>query len=146
MLSAIARAAKARWGYPPEWLAAWEADLTVTTSDIARMVVFVAESVDAGRTTPVGVAAIERRTDEWSLEHFWVTPSAEQRGVGRVLFAAVVDEVRENGGAVITILCDPNAVGFYERMGARTEGAAPAPMPGAPERVLPRLVLHLAKS
>jgi ribosomal protein S18 acetylase RimI-like enzyme len=143
VLSAIARAAKARWGYPPEWLAAWDEDLTLTAADIARMTVYVADGSEGTEPTAVGVAALDRRGDDWSLEHLWVTPGAEGRGIGRTLFARVMRDVRMRGGSTITIVSDPNAVGFYERMGARVQDVVPAPMPGAPARTLPRLTLHL---
>jgi ribosomal protein S18 acetylase RimI-like enzyme len=142
-LSEIARAAKARWGYPREWLEVWDADLTISVPDIERMAVFVADSTDATGRRPVGVAAIERRTDDWSLEHFWILPSVEGRGIGRVLFTHVLREVGMNGGTAISIVSDPNAVGFYERMGAHVQNRVPAPMPGAPARALERLTLIL---
>jgi hypothetical protein len=38
---------------------------------------------------------------------------------------------------VVEIVAEPNATGFYEKLGARRVGAIPAPMPGAPDRELP---------
>ena len=42
-LTAIARAAKASWGYPVAWLRAWNAELAITPSTIAMAHGFVAE-------------------------------------------------------------------------------------------------------
>jgi ribosomal protein S18 acetylase RimI-like enzyme len=134
-LSAIARAAKARWAYPPAWLDAWESELTFTPATFDRMAVFVAERGGA----PLGVAALERRAPgEWSIEHLWVAPAAEGQGVGRALFAELVHAAREQGGGVLEILSDPHAAGFYERMGAHPTGSVAAAMPGDPDRALPR--------
>lgn len=53
-------------------------------------------------------------------------------------------EAAADGGAVrVTVLFDPFAEAFYQRLGARRVGAVPAPMPQAPERVLPQLEFAL---
>ena len=142
-LSAIARAAKARWGYPLAWLAAWEPDLTFTPATLEHMTVLVAEWGGVPDAHLLGVAALKRRAADWSLEHFWVAPAAEGQGVGRALFTHLVRVASVGGGGVIEILSDPHAVGFYERMGARPAGSVPAPMPAAPARLLPRLEYHV---
>lgn len=41
-LTELARAAKAHWGYPPAWLAAWEGELTITPATVAANHVFAA--------------------------------------------------------------------------------------------------------
>jgi GNAT superfamily N-acetyltransferase len=42
-LTQIALAAKQSWGYPPEWMAAWRADLIITPGYIVSSPVWVAE-------------------------------------------------------------------------------------------------------
>lgn len=42
------------------------------------------------------------------------------------------------------MLSDPFAEAFYLRLGARRVGSVPAPMPGAPERLLPELEFTFA--
>jgi GNAT superfamily N-acetyltransferase len=99
-LSAIAHAAKARWGYPPAWLTTWDQELTFSPDTFVRMTVLVAEEARGAGADRVGVAAVERRLTDWSLEHFWVIPAAERRGIGRALFAEV-GIVMTGGGALI---------------------------------------------
>jgi hypothetical protein len=79
-LSAIARAAKARRGYPSAWLGAWEPVLTITPDYVRREIVFV--GVRDGE--PIGFYAPEPRSDRWSLEHMWVEPGEHARGTGTV--------------------------------------------------------------
>jgi GNAT superfamily N-acetyltransferase len=143
LLSSIARAAKARWKYPAAWVAAWASELAFSEQTFERMTVVVAEDAAVDGLV-LGVAALERRAAGWSLEHFWVDPTAEGRGVGRALFTHVVDIVRDSGGGTISITSDPNAAGFYERMGARAVGIERASMPGAPTRELPRFEYDVA--
>lgn len=58
--------------------------------------------------------------------------------MGRRLFDRAADGVRERGGHAMLIRSDPNAEGFYLRMGAVRVGAVDATMFGVP-RVLPEL-------
>ena len=138
-LSQIAREAKARWGYPEAWLSSWAGELTFTPTHCADGTVLVAEAADGllgvGAITPMPPG---RDAPCWSLEHLWVRPEAMGLGVGRALYAALLATVRATGGGRVEVLADPHAAGFYERLGATRAGAVPAPMPGAPERVLPR--------
>jgi GNAT superfamily N-acetyltransferase len=144
-LSQIALDAKARWGYPEAWLATWAAaELTLTPMHCATGTVLVAESA----SDLLGVGAITlmpsgRDAPCWSLEHLWVRPEAAGRGVGRALYSALLAAVRTGGGGRMEVLADPHAAGFYERLGATRAGAVPAPMPGAPDRVLPRFEHHV---
>lgn len=131
----IARNAKAHWGYPAEWLATWENDLTIRDSDIERHATYVA-SVDG---EVVGICQLQRRADEKNvfLEHVWVDPRRHRLGVGR----ALVEYACGESSGVIAIVADPNAEPFWVRLGARRVGEVAAPMPGAPDRKLPLLEL-----
>ena len=75
---------------------------------------------------------------EWWLEHLWILPEWQERGVGRRLFQAAASYVREWEGNWFDLRCDPNAEGFYLRMGAVRTGELNATMNGIP-RVLPEL-------
>lgn len=65
-----------------------------------------------------------------------------RRGLhGRLLLQWAVETARQYGAGRIEIDADPDAAGFYERMGARQTGTVPsASIPG---RMLPRLILTL---
>jgi ribosomal protein S18 acetylase RimI-like enzyme len=133
----IARTAKAHWGYPAEWLAAWEYDLTIRETDIEMHPTFVA-SLDG---EVVGVCQIQRSDEHAFLEHVWVDPRAHRQGVGR----ALVEHARGESRGVLAIVADPNAEPFYLRLGARRVGEIAAPMPGAPDRTLPLLEMEAAR-
>jgi len=132
-LSGIARAAKASWGYPAAWLSAWEASLRVAPEYVQHHLVWVA--VHDGEM--VGFYALEQRDDRWLLEHFWVEPGWQGRGVGRRLFDHALATVRAIRPGIVTIEADPNAAGFYARMGASESGSVAAPLEGEPGRRLP---------
>jgi len=134
----LARTAKAHWGYPPEWLEAWRDDLMVTADGIERHATFVA-SIEG---EIVGVCQLQQSDDHTMLEHVWVDPARHRQGVGR----ALVEYARERARGVIAIVADPNAEEFYTKLGARRVGEVPAPMPGAPLRVLPLMELDAIPS
>lgn len=127
----IARDAKAHWGYPAEWLAAWENELLFSADDIDRNRTFVA-SVDG---EVVGVCQLQEGEVGAVLDHVWVDPPHHGRGVGKALVERALAEAR----GVVAVIADPNAERFYIKLGARRVAEVSAPMPGAPERRLPLL-------
>jgi GNAT superfamily N-acetyltransferase len=141
-LTAIARAAKAHWGYPAEWLAGWEAGLTFAPADLERAEVFVIEQ--DGR--PLGFSAAVPGVPRWTLDHLWVLPEAMGRGLGRRLVEHALARAIAAGAAGLEIESDPNAEGFYARLGARRVGWKVAPIPGVADRRLPRFELDRLSS
>lgn len=136
LLSAMARDAKASWGYPAEWLEAWADDLRLDATRIDAGGVFVAEDDDG----PVGWTAVGNGPHGPEIEHLWVDPRAQGRGVGRQLAGAARAEGARRGWGALRVESDPHAAGFYEAVGGRVVGRLPAPMDGR-ERWLPVLEL-----
>lgn len=133
-LTQIALDAKRHWGYPEDWIKHWEADLTVSPEFIRDNQVYVYER--EGDVLGFYALCINRHKAE--LEHMWVTPAAIGTGIGKELFLDAMEraaalEVRE-----IEISADPNAAGFYERMGASQIGETDGSIDGQ-VRKLPRL-------
>jgi GNAT superfamily N-acetyltransferase len=135
-LTAIAHAAKSHWKYPEAWIALWRRDLTMSPEFIDRYPVHIAVENDA----PVGFYALLFAGADCELEHFWVLPARMGAGIGRRLFEHAVESCRAIGVRRLWINADPNAEGFYRRMGARRVGEVPSTPAG---RTLPRLELTL---
>jgi ribosomal protein S18 acetylase RimI-like enzyme len=135
-LTALAHAAKRSWGYAEDLIRLWRADLTVRAALVRGGRVYVA--TDAGEI--VGFYALGDAPPALELEHLWVRPDRMRQGVGTTLLAHAIVTARAAGATAITIASDPNAVGFYERMGARRVGEVPSTPAG---RVLPLLRLEL---
>ncbi len=132
MLTALCVRSKAHWGYDAEFMRASAASLRVRSADIALGRVLVA--VD-GKNRALGVASVIPDGDRADLDLFFVDPPFMGRGLGRVLFGAAVHSAHALGAKVMTILADPNAVAFYEKMGARFVRNAPSD--AIPGRSLP---------
>lgn len=137
-LTVIAHAAKRHWGYPENWIAQWQAELTLTPEFIANNEVFVA--VTNGEIA--GCCALVSSGPLAELEHMWIDPRQMGRGVGRALFAHTKGRARAIGFAELELSADPNAEGFYLRMGAEPIGEVPADIDGT-HRVLPRMKVQL---
>ena len=116
MLTALCVRSKAHWGYDAEFMRLSAASLRVKSADIALGRVLAA--VD-GKDRPIGVASVVPEGDSADLELFFVDPAFMGRGVGRALFKAAVQAAYMFDTKTLTILADPNAAAFYERMGAR---------------------------
>lgn len=137
-LGAIARAAKAHWGYPASWLAKWAGSLTITPESIAAQETF--QAVRDG--SALGFYTLRADGTSWELEHLWVLPSCLRQGIGRALFAYAVVQAQSQGARRLTIESDPHAEGFYLRMGARRIGTVTREIDGQP-RALPLLARDL---
>ena len=137
-LSRIAFAAKAHWGYPERWMERWRGGLTITPEFIRRNVVHVATV----RGEPAGFYALVGEGPRIVLEHLWVLPERMGSGVGRALFEHALERAAPLGAETLGIEADPNAEGFYRRMGARRVGEISYELAGR-ERVLPLLAMDL---
>ena len=138
--SALAQRAKAGWGYPAEWLERWRTALTISPGTLTaeRSLVAVRDG------TLAGVCVLEFRDDHSSLEHLWVDPAQQRRGIGAALVRRALGLAAKAGRPRLIVESDPSAESFYERLGGRRIGATPASMPGAPDRVLPLLEFDVA--
>jgi ribosomal protein S18 acetylase RimI-like enzyme len=112
--------------------------LTITPQFVSDHPVFVA--LDDG--TIVGFYALDVDGSSGSLEHLWVLPQAIGRGVGRALWDHAMKELAGQGVRTLEITADPNAEGFYLRMGARRVGTKRYLLEGQ-ERLLPLLAMDI---
>jgi GNAT superfamily N-acetyltransferase len=117
-LTEIAFAAKRHWGYPQDWMESWREVLTIRPEFIRDHEIYKAVVDDRA----IGFYALDRKSVRLELAHLWVSPDAMGRGVGRCLFLHALERAREAGFRELEIESDPNAEGFYERMGAHRIG------------------------
>lgn len=137
-LTEIAFAAKRHWGYDESLIELWSDELTMSEHFIAAHDVYCATR----QGTILGFYALTRDGDVFELEHMWVEPALIGTGVGAELFEHAAQTVTSQGGTVMRIGSDPNAEGFYERMGARRIGNVPSRPEG---RTLPLLELDVRR-
>ena len=137
LLSQIAHDAKKYWGYPENWIERWSADLTIAPDFVRDNPVYVAE-----RDQQIcGFYALAINGERAELEHMWVAPPYIGTGVGKELFLDAMDRSTAMNVRRIDITADPNAAGFYERMGATRTGDIVSEIDGQP-RILPRMTIE----
>lgn len=137
-LTEIALAAKRQWGYPKRWIEIWTPQLTFTPEYVRSNECWVA--VEDGK--PVAFYTLLEANEIASLENLWVLPAYMGEGIGKQLFLHAVALTRERGYKILQLEADPNAIGFYERMGMHKVGERRTEVDGHP-RVLPVMEMEL---
>jgi GNAT superfamily N-acetyltransferase len=137
-LTQIALESKNYWGYPEHWLKLWESELTISSEFIDGNQVFVFESEGEIR----GFYALCISDSHAELEHMWVRPAYIGTGLGKELFLDAMDRAARLNVNEVQLTADPNAAGFYERMGAQQIGEARSEIDGQP-RILPRMKIDI---
>ena len=105
---------KAHWGYDRDLVRRWADDL-IFEREGER---WVAE-MDSGIVAWAALAPLADGVVV--LDHLWVDPAWMRRGVGSRLFGLAADRARELGAERMEWSAEPNALGFYEKMGGRKQ-------------------------
>jgi GNAT superfamily N-acetyltransferase len=121
-LSALTHRAKQSHGYSDEFMARFMSigDMVITPESISRNPVMVAE-VD-GRVAGFAHLKPLDQPDAVCLEDLFIEPDAQGLGVGRALFDWALTTAAERGYDWLEWESDPNAAGFYEKMGGEKIG------------------------
>ena len=137
-LSQIAFAAKAYWGYPARWLQIWKPQLTFVSDYFKVHEGWVAEQDGV----PLAFYTLKERENNGWLEDLFVSPDFIGQGLGREMFSHALGLCRQRGYAALQLEADPNAVGFYRKMGMQKVGERQSEIEGQP-RILPIMELTL---
>jgi GNAT superfamily N-acetyltransferase len=137
ILTELCLRSKAVWGYDEEFMQACRGELTLTASIMRSSYLKVAE-IDGHL---VGVAQVTVKGELAELDKLFIEPTCLRSGAGKALFEWATTMARDSGAVAMVIEADPDAAGFYRRMGAVDDGAAPSG--SIPGRLVPRLKLQL---
>lgn len=137
-MTRIALSAKAYWGYPERWLAIWSPQLTYSPEYFETNENWAAE-VDG---VPVAFCTLQEKEGNGWIENLWVLPEFIGRGIGKRLFLHAAARSRLKGHLFLQLEADPNALGFYEKMGMYKVGEKQAEIEGKP-RSLPIMEMKL---
>jgi GNAT superfamily N-acetyltransferase len=121
------------WNYDAKFMAKCRAIMRVKVENIEHHPHFVAE-LDG---QIAGFYGFEPEADGVGLDYMFVEPTFIGRGVGRALWDHAVAQARRLGHPALIVVSDPNAEGFYAKMGAQRIGARPSDL--EPGRSLPLL-------
>ena len=112
-------ASKAHWGYERSRVDDWAKGEDFSLARFGAREIYAAE-VDGRIVAWFSLTSSTAGTCH--LDDLWVEPSSIGGGIGKQLFEQASTRARELGCSVLEWDTDPNAQGFYERMGARIVG------------------------
>ncbi|MGF9769763.1 GNAT family N-acetyltransferase [Bacillus albus] len=119
-LSELALYSKATWNYSEEFILACKEDLTITVEYIKNNFVYVLENDN----TKIGFFSFLR--NDKALDFLYIHPRYKGKGYGKIMWKFVIEQANELGIKSFTIDSDPNAKGFYLKMGAKLIGETPS--------------------
>ena len=130
-------ASKRHWGYPDEWMALWQDELTITPQKLDQRDFYLGKDGDE----IVFIYSLSQLDEgRYELEDCWVAAEHIGHGYGRILFDDLKERLRARNASRLKIISDPNAEGFYRKMGAVKVGEEPTKIEG---RVFPVLELKI---
>jgi GNAT superfamily N-acetyltransferase len=149
-LTRISFSSKSYWGYPTEYFDIWNDELTITHKYIEENTVYVYEI----KNKILGYYSIVELKEDFEaskivmhkgfwLEHMFLLPGYIGRGIGTKMFTHIREICLLKGILKLGILADPNAKGFYEKMGCQYLDEFPSTIPN---RTTPWLELRASNS
>lgn len=124
-LTLLSFASKRYWNYPEKYFEIWKSELTITVEYMRANRVFLAEN----EQDIIGYFSIVEVKDAfWAgkvfinkgfwLEHMYVNPRYIKCGIGTKLINYAKNYCHQQKIHFLYIFVDPNANGFYDKMGA----------------------------
>ena len=138
VLTQIAISAKRHWGYPERWLEIWTPQLTFTSEYFEEQESWVAVDGDQ----QIGFYTLQDKNENAWMENLWVLPAYIGKGIGKLLFTHALELARQRRYKTLQLEADPNAEGFYEKMGMHKIGEQQSEVDGQP-RILPIMEMTL---
>lgn len=117
----------------------WKHDQSLTPSFISHNPVFALKYEE----DIVGFFAFDLNFNPVELKHFWIDPKFTGAGAGRVLFSHVFEYLVSIEFTEFQVVVEPNAFGFYSKMGGKVIGEISKP---ELEQTYPVMLIQVGKS
>ena len=119
LLTETAMISKKTWGYSDDLMTLWKPDLEVSCEYILKNK--VVKVFDRDKFVGFfGLKLIENNQVE--LDNLWFRPGCINKGYGRLVFQHIVNYLKLNGHKKFELVAEPNAKGFYDKMGGKVTG------------------------
>lgn len=119
-LRGIARESEAHWGYDETFMGTFDRMFNITGPFILEHPVFV--FMEQHRILAFWGMIPDRGKGE--LEFFYIARDCLNKGYGRRMWSHLTEWCREHGIRELSFVTSWEAVGFYEKMGAKQDGEA----------------------
>ena len=127
-LRLLAHASEAHWGYGNQFMERFDLTFNITPAFISEHPVYAAWDGDA----PLAFWGLRRDERDWELEYFYVSAQALGGGYGRQMWHHMTGWCRSHGVGTFHFVTSPQAVGFYEKMGAVQDRMTTSSLDGRP--------------
>lgn len=118
-LTKVAIQSKKVWGYSEEHISLWKDDLKISEDYILQnkvMKVF-------DNNIFIGFFALKfEKNQSPEIDHLWLQPEFLRKNYGRSIFKFITEFISEKGFSKTTLVAEPNAKGFYEKLGGKVIG------------------------
>jgi hypothetical protein len=119
LLTEIAMQSKKMWGYSDELMNLWKPDLEVTAEYISENK--VVKVFDENKF--IGFFGLKMiPATGVVIDHLWLIPGEIKKGYGRIIFQHIIHHLKMDGHKKVTLIAEPNATGFYDKMNGRITG------------------------
>jgi len=137
-ISELGIRSKATWGYSDEVMAVFTEELThgsdLITQSLEAIVACADEKI-------VGYFTLVRNDDDSiELDFMFVIPESMGQGIGTAMMHEAMRLARSHDADCLKLIADPNAVGFYEKFGAKQVSEHQSSIPG---RTIPVMTIVL---
>ncbi|MCI2228883.1 GNAT family N-acetyltransferase [Polaribacter sp. MSW13] len=140
ILTDIALKSKAFWGYSQEELCIWIDELTITSKTFDECNIYKYIIKDK----IVGFYVLERANIRTSFLNFlFISPQYIKHGIGSKLLCHAIENCIEGSCAILNVLSDPNAEGFYAKHGFKVVNKIESSIKG---RFLPEMELEFLEN
>lgn len=114
ILTQITKTSKNIWGYGHDQIEKWSEVLTITPDYIQKNLL---RKLLDNKTTVGYYALLEIDKIELRLDYLFVSPEFIGKGFGKLLIEDAIETAKKSGYSKISLDADPNAEGFYEKLG-----------------------------
>lgn len=129
----IAYQSEAHWGYDDAFMGIFEERFNITGEFLQHNPVYAGT---IGDETAGFWAMQDLDTGCPELEYFYIAPEYLNRGLGKLMWLDLTAWCKANGVTGFQFVTSPQAVGFYEKMGAAVAGERRSSIDG---RMIPLL-------
>jgi len=114
-INQLIESSKRHWGYNDKVMNLWLPDLLITTDNFSSLEIWVMKN----KKVMGGVFSLSLMSEYiYELEDFWISPSEMGKGFGQKMFQFIINHLQNIKAKKLVIISDPNAEGFYKKMGA----------------------------
>lgn len=142
VLTDLSMRSKRSNGYDEAFMDLCREELTVTVERMEKGEYWVADSGVICGCACLTPCNSDKNAAE--INAFFIDPNWQRKGVGRLLWAKMLERAAQQNITTLMLDADPYAVPFYEAMGFKTIGETPSEV--IPGRSLPRMSINLDKS